>query len=435
MEQVTVLLSILALLSIFTTPVVCGVCSATCNCSMEMVPLLSESRELFILDCTSEARDVSNASIADYFIYTQPDPFAVFDSNIFYGGFNNLKGLQIIGGIQGVAFIPPIISLRLLDVSSITLHYLASYSLASISSGLLSVSLTRNQMEFLSEDSLNGVNNLLFLNLSHNHIETPPVAVFSKLINLKTLDLSHNYLTSVSSELVSELRSLTWLSVSSNRIHNIDFISFPNSAIQFYATQNPIDNITWYAQREAKLDTLDISGNLIKVLSSVSFKGAIIEKLIMSDCKHLSAVYSGVIAESAIKSIDMSSNPKLQFVDSTAFSNVVGLREVDLSNSGLSVVSQGWTNHSTIERLYVRGNPLLCDCNLFWLEGSVTVDVDILPLSDLCGADSAPVPRHCPPTIIYKSAHLTTVDEGSSAVIRCKVCTYTSVSHKIYNCL
>ena len=155
----------------------------------------------------------------------------------------------------------------------------------------------------------------------------------------------------------------------------------------------------------------------------------------MSDCKHLSAVYSGVIAESAIKSIDMSSNPKLQFVDSTAFSNVVGLREVDLSNSGLSVVSQGWTNHSTIERLYVRGNPLLCDCNLFWLEGSVTVDVDILPLSDLCGADSAPVPRHCPPTIIYKSAHLTTVDEGSSAVIRCKVCTYTSVSHKIYNCL
>ena len=123
-----------------------------------------------------------------------------------------------------------------------------------------------------------------------NHIETPPVAVFSKLINLKTLDLSHNYLTSVSSELVSELRSLAWLSVSSNRIHNIDFISFPNSGIQFFATQNPIDNITWYAQREAKLDTLDISSNLIN-LSLEARYWAVKVLIIAVKLQRLSAIY------------------------------------------------------------------------------------------------------------------------------------------------
>ena len=97
------------------------------------------------------------------------------------------------------------------------------------------------------------------------------------------------------------------------------------------------------------------------------------------------------------------------------------MREIDLRGNALSTVSQSWTNHSTVETLSVGGNPLLCDCNLHWLDESVEAEVDIIPLSNMCREENLPLPKHCSPVIVNKSPHLIDADESNGAALRCRV--------------
>lgn len=423
MECSLILLLASLLLCTLTHRVAGGVCSSTCDCSMETVPLLSDTKSYFILDCTSDASDVANSSLADVFKYTQPDPFSVFDSNVFYDGFFNLKSLSVKGGIQGVTFIPRISSLRLLDISHISLSYLARYSLSKISDILLSVSLTKNQIEFLSEDSFEGLQSLLYLNLSRNRIETLPQTIFINMTNLKSLDLSKNFLTGVTSAVVSGMKSLVWMSLAGNRIHTLESVEFPNSGIEFIVANNPIDNITWIARREAKLTTLDISSNNIDVMKAMTLKKAYIEKLVMRNCQHLTIIYPGFFVNDTIKTIDFSNNRNLQHIDSLTFDNINGLREVHVDNNSLKIIPEAWSSVTSIEMISAKGNPLVCDCNLFWVNvlSGTQARVYISPLSQLCGSDNVVLPRQCGPQMLYKSNRLISVDEGESTTLVCKV--------------
>lgn len=396
-----------------------GVCSTNCNCSSESVPLLGD-KVYFALRCSDDDIDVENASRADIFYYTSSDlsSVGVMDTNILHN-FNNLKYLVIDGGVQSLTFIPQIASLRILHITHTYISYIADDVIFRISRNLLSLSLAYNEIEVISDDAFAGLDNLQTLNLSHNRMGKVPSALLKSLPNLNTLDLSHNSIRSVSSAEFDGLHSLLWLNLTDNIINSLEFIQFPGSGVSLSVKNNPLNHFAWHANTDAKLSSLEIGSHFLLEIKTNTFANAIIGKLSITNCSQLRLVDAHVFVNSTVANVSVTNNPQLEFIDPKAFSNLINLKDVDISYNKLRSIPETFSQLPSLDSVLAIGNPLLCDCTMSWLSDT-DIEVNVgSSFNSSCKADI--IQSVCTPRLLYRTSNLTTIDEGTSTTLRCKV--------------
>ena len=399
-------------------PISAGVCSASCNCSSENVPQL-DNKEYFILRCSDELVDVSNASLADVFYYKASGDSVIMDSNILHR-FYNLKFLSIDGGVQSLSSIPEIVSLRILEIMHTSISYLPEQGFASISGRLTFLSLTFSDLEAFSNDAFAGLDYLETLNLSHNGIEKVSSALLSNLNALQILDLSFNNIRSVSSSDFAGLKFLRRLNLDNNNIYSLSFIAFSNSGVSLSVQGNPLSILSWQGNTKTRLSSLRLGGNSLTLLQKKTFVNVNIETISITSSDKLRLIDREAFVNVTVANISITNNSKLEYIDPQIFKNVKNLRHIDISFNKLRIVPRALSRLPSIESIVAMGNPLLCDCNIRWIGNSdskVNIDSSCTSQKDT----TKRLPTKCLPRLVYRSNNVTTIDEGLATTLRCKV--------------
>lgn len=198
--------------------------------------------------------------------------------------------------------------------------------------------LKRNLLRYLSADSFYGIQSLKTLDLSHNMISNFPNKIFSPLKKLTCLKVKYNRFTYFHPESFRDLQGLQELDISGN-----DLTTFPTQATALLKN----------------LKKLFIRGNQIKVLGA------------------------NVIPKLPLDILDLGYNLAPFRVNPEAFCNLrpvvshtermvkewAGIKSLILDHNGMSnldpcVIKFLWT----LQKIDLSGNPLNCDCRLYFLK-------------------------------------------------------------------
>lgn len=136
-----------------------------------------------------------------------------------------------------------------------------------------------------------------------------------------------------------------------------------------------IDSNAFGKEEFSYLDSLDLSLNKLERLDSHALSNLqSLEKLVLANNK-LAFDEHNFQHNPIIKYLDLSNN-KLQYLTPNLFSNLKRLETIDLSNNNINTIQSCTFDRiqvSPISRKYsptlikLNGNPILCDCNLFYL--------------------------------------------------------------------
>ena len=308
---------------------------------------------------------------------------------------------------------------RLMELSSMTFQYLENTSLTSLSarycnikiitSGtfqhltkLQYVSLENNVIKNIEENAFLNVNELLTLDISRNRLQYISDANSVKLGNLKQLVLSHNNIASTSRLTPDSLKGydqLEELTLQSNQIITITsnvFIHASNlrSLVLSYNQIRTLDKCAFGGLN--KLETLDIKHNYINAIDVDIFKQTpALTHLDLSYNPDLISVIKGGIADlfrplQNLDTIQLISIGTQDLPDSL-LSNLTRLSIVSFSSNHMSkldprllqdqpnitvltikrnnipTISESAIGHmDNLQQLDVSNNTFHCDCNLQW---------------------------------------------------------------------
>ena len=288
-----------------------------------------------------------------------------------------------------------------------------TFSLTSPSS-LLSANVTRNQIEFISDDALIGYKRLLVLDLSHNKITSVTEAMFKPLTSLKRLHLSFNRLRSMPvGGIFKHFSTLNLLELSNNEIGSVDGVFTNSTRIQFLMlSRNNVSVIPDGSFANCtKLVVVDLHGNKITEMSERVFADTRVAYLDLSHnaiCNATglrqalvgsNAVYIN-LADNCLNDLvaDMFSQPcqkieetcrftafviftgnVIQTVDPAAFRNQTQLQGIYLNeNRIMELPSQVFSNLSQLTMLNLSHNALcILPDDIF----ESNADVEILEIS------------------------------------------------------
>jgi len=237
-------------------------------------------------------------------------------------------------------------------------------------SNLKTLDLGENLITEFANHDLHGLTKLYGLRLSGNNIYNIPVGIFKRNINLNVLNLSHNRIRTIEegslknlenlkalrldnneledmNGLVSTLSNLRWLNVSTNHLKWFDFAFIPKSLEWLDIHQNHIKRIGNYYQLRGgyNLSSLDASFNIIENLDNSMF---------LTEIQHLYL-----------------NNNKISNISANAFISMKNLSRVELQDNQLSTIQMASLYTDSFEQapeVLLAGNPMLCDCQLDWLQ-------------------------------------------------------------------
>ena len=196
----------------------------------------------------------------------------------------------------------------------------------------------------VEDDAFEGLPNLEKLSLKDNNILLVPASALGRLPSLTSLQLDYNRVAALSGDILRSVAGhVTSLSLARNVVRELP----PTSFKEF-----------------THLETLDLSGNLLASVAATTFTGleGSLVKLYLSG-NRLTALSSTPIALSHLKVLDMSRNqlaelprmaftqlpglvhlnlshnPTLGSISSTLLHSLPELRELDLSQTGLKMLS------------------------------------------------------------------------------------------------
>ena len=228
-------------------------------------------------------------------------------------------------------------------------------------SELTVLDLSDNLLETVPSEALNQLENLAELNIGKNNIRILPDSSFSQLFKLSILDLSGNKIEKIHEKAFSDLSSLNNLILNDNELYQI-----PSHTFKVFD----------------KLEILDIGQNKFSALDEGAFLPLTkLRHLYISGCSHLVEVTEEAFAGlNDLEKLVLSSNRQLQFVHPQSFgSDSVNLKQLDLSNNGLSSVSSSLVSWSSLSSVDMSGNPWQCDCQISFLQ---TVIISAVNKSD-----------------------------------------------------
>lgn len=223
---------------------------------------------------------------------------------------------------------------------------------------LYSLNLEGNQIGNLSKGVFVDLPGLRILNLAANRIASIEQGSFDDIPDLHFLKLDGNQLTEING-LFSHLRDLLMLNISHNSIAWFDYALIPFGLQLLDLHNNQIATLGNYydVDHVLKLRTLDVSGNRILELDSSSLP-------------------------SGIEIVNLKEN-LLRKVAAFTFLGKQNLTKVDLSANHLSSLemnafqlSKSSKLRKSVAEFSIRDNPLVCDCNLDWLQRAGTASLD-----------------------------------------------------------
>nr|CAD7607359.1 unnamed protein product [Timema genevievae] len=135
-------------------------------------------------------------------------------------------GSNLLGGPLGPKTLPPLLSLRVLQLPHNQLSSIRSDALSGLAT-LMTLSLHHNQIDVLEDHAFRSLCSLTQLDLAHNRIVAVSGSSLAHLTQLVQLDLSHNFLRALAADLVLPLRSLRELRLDDNDISMVTADALP----------------------------------------------------------------------------------------------------------------------------------------------------------------------------------------------------------------
>ncbi|KAM5164518.1 transforming growth factor beta activator LRRC33 [Mantella aurantiaca] len=251
--------------------------------------------------------------------------------------------------------------------STVTVNLWEGFTSSNLSS-LQIMDMSRNQFDYLPDDFLVNMTSLSELRLSWNCLDTFDLS-HGRISNvLNNLDLSNNDLWELKIDTSSQsFPQLLYLNLSKNKLQDLPQKIFHTMA---------------------KLDTLDLSHNLVELCSHLGYatadqacvdlKTASLRHLRLANCG-LNLDTQNVFQGMGLTHLDISYNPlkglyfltdtartlkslslrnSASFIDRTDFSNFMSLVTLDLSENSLMTVPESLT-HLSLQYLDVRKNKLI----------------------------------------------------------------------------
>lgn len=357
-------------------------------------------------------------------------------------------------------------NLEVLDLKQSQIHHLDNNSFISLLS-LKELYLSDNYIQHVYAESFTGLGNISKLYLQSNNISVIEKGSFPQMKRLEVLDLSRNHLVHHAIEYPSSLRQLH---LSHNKISTMKSMGDLFKLQELYLQGNDISYIAsdWFANMTS-LQIVDMSENRLSTISDglfstlpkleeLSLKGNGLTLDFAKDLFHESKLMRRLdLSENNIMNIDNLldgiSLRHLEHLD-LSFNNIqairgplnnrnesVALKRLNLASCGIeSVVRDAFINMDVLEYVklvnnsitfvplfnarlgamfFVRRNPIICSCEMVWLEerwldtdtvdkmSTYDYDVDVCttypsmivkPIRKLSDREfMCPVPSNCPP--------------------------------------
>ncbi|KAG8271003.1 hypothetical protein J6590_072537 [Homalodisca vitripennis] len=267
------------------------------------------------------------------------------------------------------------IGLRHLNLSSNLIEKLDDANLATVTD-LESLDLSRNNIANIAPGTFLGLRKLKHLDISVNTLRTVEDDAFEGLDSLQTLSLQDNNILLVPASALGRLPRLTQLRLGHNRVAalSVDILrAVADRVTHLGLSRNVVRELPTDAFQDFKqLQSLDLSGNLLLSIESPTFSGLeeTLEILNMRG-NRISSLPFKPLSLPNLRSLDLSNNliteiprpsfsmvpslthlnlsrnPQLGAIPSTAFHPLTNLKVLDLSHTALKALSPELLMRST----------------------------------------------------------------------------------------
>lgn len=235
--------------------------------------------------------------------------------------------------------------------------------------------LSKNKITSVQSNLFNGLVNLKHLNMSGNRLETLSNPLFSDTTRIETIDLSFNSLTSLERYSFYSLRKLESLNLTHNQLTSLPDTVFKNCMllVKLDLSHNRLEDLLYttfpdHHSYRSPLAYIDLSHNNMSINNNRLFflnRQVNLRHILLSNNRIKKISYFNVIY-TKLETLDLSNNliTNLGINDIGFMSNHVKL---DLGNNSITTFEFGnWRAilYKEVE-LSLEGNALVCDCHLY----------------------------------------------------------------------
>lgn len=213
---------------------------------------------------------------------------------------------------------------------------------------LYGLRVTGNRVVNVSKDALKELPSLRVLNLARNRIQAVEKGAFEANTNLQAVRLDANFLQDISN-LFADLPSLIWLNVSDNHLTWFDYALIPKQLQWLDLHKNGIADLGNYFQtNDLHLQTLDASFNRLTRIGPNTIPDSL-EMLFLND-------------------------NLISYIEPDTFYNKANLSRVDIFANQIETLEiralqlSPFPKDKPLPEFYIAGNPIVCDCQMEWLQ-------------------------------------------------------------------
>ncbi|XP_065335394.1 leucine-rich repeat neuronal protein 1-like [Cloeon dipterum] len=356
------------------------------------------------------------------------------------------EALSLKGNLLKELSATPSFSPRLkeLDVSSNRIKIIGR-GVFGTNSSISYLNLAKNELSTIFSDTFVGLENLETLVLSDNRINYIEDGAFVMLNNLKGLNLDSNMIGSLYEEWFLGLRNLANLSLAHNIIHHVNRNVFraTDRLQRLVLSGNRINGIEPQGFAGlSQLQTLLLDNNLLAVIPNSALQTLGNLRVLRVDMNPINKLQAYSFSELSVKEISasrmsdlrivdgfsfhnlynlttllMEDNDKLDFIDPEAFTNTTKLAVLNLDNNHLRGLSRQLVDAMPSLRISLLNNPLVCDCNYFWVKQNRAKFVS--PQNMSCAATRV-LAEECGPQVVHISAANMSRKLGDPLTLECR---------------